>query len=118
MTDEQTLYHLYVEERLSTTKIGVMYGVHAITINRWLRHYNIPLRPQNNYRGSKSPPNEEELTVLYIEQELSLRKIAPKYGVDISLVSRWLKRYGIPTRPPHTKKGPATVVTGPSLPTD
>jgi transposase-like protein len=43
-----------------------------------------------------------ELTALYVEQKLSLRQIAARYGVDRKLVARLARQYGITLRPPQT----------------
>ena len=47
-------------------------------------------------------PTKNELTQLYINKEMSMREIAISLGCSTSGICKWLKEYGIPTRPPGT----------------
>lgn len=42
--DEADLRRMYVDEMMTTPEIAKIYGTSAVTINKWLRRYNIPIR--------------------------------------------------------------------------
>ncbi len=48
--------------------------------------------------------NPEILRKLYWEEDLSAREIAKRFGIDNSTVLCWMKKFGIPRRPPHESK--------------
>lgn len=60
---------------------------------------------QNKYnlRAKPIPYPKEMLESLYLENKLSVSQIAKQLNTHTTGVHRWLKRYGIPTRPFGTK---------------
>jgi hypothetical protein len=57
-------------------------------------------RPAPAFSGLAQTLTPAELTALYVEQKLSLRQIAARYGVERKLVARVAHQYGITLRPP------------------
>lgn len=60
--------------------------------------YDIPPRPTGCglvHRGV-TPPTEEELRRLVHEEFRTYREIGDLYGVDLTAVPQWLKKFGIP----------------------
>jgi DNA-binding transcriptional regulator YiaG len=47
------LLKLYNDEKLSTSEIAEIYGVHGYTVKRWLNHYEIPTDPKRRRRTWK-----------------------------------------------------------------
>lgn len=56
--DKETLEKLYAEQEMSTHEIGDELGVAASTINRWLRRFNISLRPDHCAIKDINPANK------------------------------------------------------------
>lgn len=46
--DESDLRRMYVDEMMSTPEIAKVYGTSPVTINKWLRRYDIPVRKAVN----------------------------------------------------------------------
>lgn len=90
------LRHLYIDESLSTRKIGARIGLSCNQINYWLQKFEIPIR--KNHPDIKI--SNEELKTLYIETSLSQAKIAKNLGFGHTTICHWMKRYGIPARTP------------------
>jgi DNA-binding transcriptional ArsR family regulator len=53
--DREELCRLYQDQRLSTTQIGLRYGVGQTTAHNWLRAAGIPLRPQGRPSRAGTP---------------------------------------------------------------
>lgn len=46
----------------------------------------------------KNIPSKEELLKLHIEENLKIDDVAKKFGVSRATISRWFKKYGIPSK--------------------
>lgn len=95
--DKDTLYDLYVNERLTTFDIGVILGMSNSTVANWLRKYEIPIR-QTRDAQRPANPSREELYELYVNQEISINNIAIQLKSSEINISKLLKEYGIPIR--------------------
>lgn len=92
------LRKLYVEQGLSTRKIGERYGVAHITIRRWLTKHGIPLRPSGSgleHQG-RPKPDAETLAQMIHDERRTYREVAATYGVDLTAIPQWLDLYGLP----------------------
>ncbi|QKW15380.1 hypothetical protein [Verrucosispora sp. NA02020] len=90
---------LYVDQRMSATRIAAQIGVCRTSVSNWLKEYGIERRPvRRNFKGEA--PGASELRRLYIDQDLTTRQIAAQYGVQRITVGRWLKAHGIELRAP------------------
>lgn len=88
---------LYVEEGLSTAKIGLRLGVSDPTVAKWLRSAGVTLRSS----AEACAPDQAVLTRaqrLYEEGRLSTNEIARALGLPADTVCRWPRRYGWPQR--------------------
>lgn len=97
MLDKDSLYDLYVNERLTTTEIAELLGKSNSTISNWLKKYEIPIRDN---REAQRPvvPTKEQLYDLYIVQELSIDTIRARLRSSEPSISRLLEEYNIPKR--------------------
>lgn len=96
--DRATLAALYCDQRLTTRRIGEMYGVRHITVRRWLTACGIELRPSGRGLANRGveAPTRDELARLVHDEHQSYDQIAARYGVDRSAVQHWLTRHDIP----------------------
>jgi len=110
--DKKWLYHKYIEEKLSTTKIGKLSEIGNETICRWLKKYNIPIRSRaegyhlsyiqkiedDQYYKKKINKycNKKWLYHKYIVEGLSAVKISGICGIGDVTIGCWLRRYNIP----------------------
>lgn len=102
MTDyrnRQTLEELYLKKQMSMKEIAGKLGCTPPTIKRWLDWHNIPTR---NQAGNAEMPwhSEERLRELYFEAELSVRRIAERFGCEDGTVEYWLRKFEIDGREP------------------
>jgi predicted GIY-YIG superfamily endonuclease len=93
---EEILYDLYVNQKLSKKKIGEMYGCGATTIDRRLIEYNIKPRTTPNYKVSYKLDKEKVLD-MFLNQRMSILKIAEYFNVGVSGVRYLLQREGVDT---------------------
>jgi hypothetical protein len=89
-----------VEERLTTRRIGTLYGYSKVSIAKWLRQAGVELRQGKGlaYRGQVRP-DAETLRRLVHEEFLPLRAIGARFGVDMKTIRLWLIADG--TSPAH-----------------
>jgi len=90
----------YIEEKLSTTEIGEICGVTRAIPRRWLIKYNISRRfcYESKRINKKEFENKDWLYQKYIIERLTMDKIAKLLGVSRTLISKYLKKYNIPSR--------------------
>src|SRR5207248_9342737 len=77
-------------------KLSEDYGVCFGTIRRYLRNAKIPKMPFR--RISRIHLDYKEVRQLYIDQRLSIEKIASVYGTSFSFIQKVLRDDGIPIR--------------------
>lgn len=90
--DEEYLQELYIEEGLSAKEISQreeMACSHA-TIWKWLDEYGI---------ASKPKLTEPQLRELYCGQEMGIKPLSEKLGVDTFVLREHLEKFDIETRP-------------------
>lgn len=88
---------LYIDQRLSASRIAAQIGVSRAAVSNWLREYGIQRRPIRR-NSEVVAPGAPELRTLYVDLRLTTRQIAARYGVQHISVRRWLHGHGIPTR--------------------
>jgi|GEM_PF-2051530 len=98
--DKSILYHLYVEEKKSSSEIAKIFNVSDVTIRKYLKKYNIPVRSviESHRLAQGKFINKDTLYHLYIEEKKSTDKIAKMFNISQPSVFRYLKIYNIPTR--------------------
>ena len=102
--DKEWLHNKYIEEKLSTYKIGQLAGIGSLTISIWLKKYNIPIRSkgESNHFSciqrmkSTGYCNKKWLYQKYITEGLSAVEISKICGIGHATIGRWLKEYNIP----------------------
>lgn len=111
LIEKTILENFYLKEKMNLTKLGLKFGVHATTIRKWLKKYDMPLRsPSEALKGRKSanklPPftSKSNLTHLYLEKKLSSYKIATLFNVSPNTILRLMKSYNIKARIPSELK--------------
>ena len=93
------LRRLYERERLVPVEIGERFGVSGRTVSGWLRQLGIAPRPQSERRRRHRPPAPAELRRRYVAEGLSTGRLAARYGVSVTTLTRWLEDAGISRRP-------------------
>lgn len=97
--DRDTLYDLYVSQRLSHRQVAERLGVTPKLIKDYLKRHQIPTRrPMETYRPDAIRPTEEEFRRMYCEQFMSYDEIAQQCNVDPSAVQYWRRQFDIPPR--------------------
>lgn len=91
----EDLRKLYWQDQKTSRQIAKTYGVHHITVLKWLTTYGIPRR---HYRKRKANFSKTDLTYLYCDLGLTQKEIGKKYGVVQAMVSRRMLEWGIKTR--------------------
>lgn len=88
--DKDTLIALY--SKGTCDSIAKHYGVHRVTVAKWLHSYEIPIRT------ALEVPSKEELLHLYEGMNKTINDIATIYDVNRNIISKWLKSYDIKIR--------------------
>ncbi|MFE5284904.1 LysR family transcriptional regulator [Nocardia sp. NPDC056611] len=87
---------LYVQQRLTMVQIANRIGVHRNSLKRLALDYEIPLRGMG--RVTQFDIERDWLFEQYVVRARTMPDIAREIGSSSSVVSKWLKEYGIPTR--------------------
>lgn len=95
--DEETLYNLYVDERLDQSEIADKFGVSQGTISKWIRRHDIQ-RPLDD---------PDLLREMYHEQAMPLSEIANEIGCWAGSVGKAMERHGIERRKSSADKLPS-----------
>ena len=96
--DFDTLYNLYITQRLTTRQIARQTGARSKTsVIQWLKSYDIPCRPAGYGLLNRGviEPTKEELVDMVRVQHLGYREIAARFGVDYTAIPHWLKKHDI-----------------------
>lgn len=89
----------YVDLKMSQRAIAQKTGIPEPTIAWTMRRYGIEslLKPDPR-------PSQDKLEDLYCKEGLSIRGVASQLGRSESAVRRWMREYGIKTRPKGTNQ--------------
>jgi predicted DNA-binding protein YlxM (UPF0122 family) len=88
--DRDWLYQKYIEERLSTIKIGKQIGRGSSIIGKWLHKFNI--YRQEKYKDKNWLENK------YIKEKLSMPQIGKLCNISDVSIGYWLSKFNIPIR--------------------
>jgi G:T-mismatch repair DNA endonuclease (very short patch repair protein)/predicted DNA-binding protein YlxM (UPF0122 family) len=97
----EQLYHWYIIEKRGAPEIARLLHCSHPSIFNWLRSYNIPIRTNSEAQilaHHTEALTNEVLQNLYIDEKLSQKTIAQRFGLTQSAVGYRMRRYGIPTR--------------------
>jgi transposase len=99
------LYRMYIDENKSPIEIAQILNLTKGTISKYLKTLGISDKNAGkrfiNHKHSMPLDQTElvaELKELYLNQQMSLKGIGKKWGVDLSTISKNLKKFGIQTR--------------------
>ena len=99
------LYRMYIDENKSPIEIAKALNLKKGTISKYLKILGISDKNAGkrfvNHKHSMPLDQTEllaELKELYLNQQMSLKGISKKWGVDLSTISKNLKKFGIQTR--------------------
>lgn len=97
--NEQWLREQYLFDNKNIYEIAAIVDVNKNTIWRWLIHFNIPRRTGGSGRPREEPLKDGEwLRIQYVDRHRTTIEIANELGVSDSMISRQLRRFGIPAR--------------------
>ena len=95
--NKKLLQRLYLKEGKSTYTIAKILGYSHSTIQYRCKKYGIKLRPSQ--KGKLKGLNKETVKRLYLNEELSIHKIAKMLDCSPSSILYRCKKYGIKLRP-------------------
>ena len=115
--DPAVLRRLYVEEHRTLTQVAAQLGASGPRVRAALVAAGIPLRPAR--RRADRPPlptlTTEQLSELYVDQGLTARQIAARFGGSANWVLTALDTRGIPRRPGGSRTVPPLAVDAATL---
>lgn len=94
--DEKEIVRLYNSGK-TLKEIGEIYGVDRDPIKLRLKRNGIEIRDWNDIQ--RIDIDYDDLKRMYIDEGMSLVKIASHYNTSDVTIQKRLKKYGIPTRP-------------------
>jgi len=100
----EQISRLYIEERLSSTRIAQVTGVPWWRVLRILKSAGIAIRSNKEaqiLRHGLPIPSEDELNEWYEREQLTTEDMAELCQVSPPTVQRWLREASIPLRKPH-----------------
>lgn len=96
---KENLEKMYLDDGMNTYEIAKVIGVANVTVSRWLKEYEIPMRTLSEAMlKDVVRPSKSELERMYSDEWMSAYKIGDIVGVSNVTVLIWLKEYGIPMR--------------------
>lgn len=90
--DRETVYDLYINQKLSTSKIADRLGCEDATIQKWLRRHDIDGRTETWYPRLKDPDWFHEK---YVVEGKSADEIGDIVGCTRQTVATWRDNHGI-----------------------
>lgn len=97
------LRRLYNEEKMTVQEIADSLSVHRSTIEKWMDRFDIPRRDYRTRQCKRDDPKFQKrdwLIKKYWEERMSIHEIAREIGFGHDTVHYWMKRRGVPRRPP------------------
>lgn len=97
--NKKWLYQKYIKENLSTLKIARICKCGKTTINKYLRRFEVPLRPQAQYMHIDKPFKYKTwLRRKYEQENLSTKEIAKICGCGKTTINNALRKFNIPLK--------------------
>lgn len=98
-TTDEMLRTLYVDLRMPSTEIGAALGISDRLIRSRLRRAGISLRSKGKWdRRDRTDAEKDDVSRLYVDQELAAEAVGDKLGVSRRIVLRSAHTYGLPVR--------------------
>jgi transposase len=86
----EELYSKYTQQ-----EIADLFGTYKTRVRKWLKHYDIAIRPPGGGNNKQFEINKETLQKLVAHNKITNRQIAEKFGCSISNITRLLKKFSI-----------------------
>lgn len=98
--NELWLTNEYVNNFKTIQELAIFCNVTETTIKRYLRKFNIKVRPNyfHHLSNDKQYQNKDWLDNAYNKELLSLSQIAKQFNVGHVTISNWMKKYNISRR--------------------
>lgn len=93
--DEDTLRELYHEKGMTQEEIADELGCGEGTVNRWIHKHDLEV---NDIGSTNEQIREVDLYDLYWSKGMSQSDIAEQCDCSVALVSKQMKKRGVPTR--------------------
>lgn len=104
-TNDSEIIRLYLEEKMSTTKIGEIFGMTHTSVKNHLVHCGVAIRSyceaQFAYNKKEYPKefyDKDFIYDLYINQRKSKKDIGDMFNCSPDVIDRVLKNFNIPIR--------------------
>jgi hypothetical protein len=98
-TTDEMLRKLYVDLRMPSTEIGAVLGISDRLIRSRLRRAGISLRSKGKWdRRDRTDAEKDDVSRLYVDQELTAGVVGGKLGVSRRIVLRSAHTYGLAVR--------------------
>ena len=91
--DKGVLHELYVEKKLSCTKVAETLNVSPNSVKRYLNLHGFKIRHESTYKVLPLP--KDEIIAMYVDEGISATKIAKKYNTCTGTISDRLKKWGV-----------------------
>jgi len=101
---KDVLYDLYINQKLSKKKIGIIYNCGTTSIHRRLLEYKIPIRETKNYKLS-SKTDQTKVVDLYKNTDMHYEDISKELNISVGVVRTILKKNNIQTKKYSKIKG-------------
>jgi len=105
--DEELMYRLYHDHKLSGNKIESLVGCHRRTVYDWLEKHDFPIRSSSETIQVDTPEKLKDGDWLHEHHHThgrSLRDIAEKIGVHHEHVRYWMEKHNIERRGRHQSR--------------
>lgn len=102
--EHHTIIYDMWKEGITRKEIGAQFGVHENVIWHIVKKLN---GGTANQRNSKVYPSQETLYEQYVLQDRQQKDIAEEHGVDINVIKRLLKEYGLSKRKMYKREVPS-----------
>ena len=91
--DKELLHELYIEKKLSCTKVAEILNVSPNCVKKYLKSHGFKIRHYSTYRVLPLP--KDEIIAMYVDEGISATKIAKKYNTCTGTISNRLKKWGV-----------------------
>lgn len=102
--DQEKLYDLYINKKLTIEEVSNSLSANSITVRKYMKKYGIKARDVNfeqsllNRLGISESDFHEILKDKYIDNSMSIMKIAKIYNVSTCIIRKYLIKFGISLR--------------------
>jgi len=108
--DSEILRKMYIDQGMSTAKIGQHFGKSYSTARKWLLEAGVQLRSPSSKtpygEAQKRHPGNDILRQMYTGRGMTLRAIATELSVGYGKVREWIIQAGIPLRYDNARRYP------------